>query len=125
MSAADKPLARAVHQWLELGQEDLRLAEHAFSLASSCPFRLIAYHAQQCAEKRLKAYLVHKRVDFPYTHNIATLLELCEQIGGLPRSLDEAEELSVYAVAARYPSAQEAVTEAEARRERETSPCPR
>jgi hypothetical protein len=38
--------------------EDLRLARHAFKLKSATPYKLIAYHAQQCAEKCLKAYLV-------------------------------------------------------------------
>ena len=41
---------KVVKQWLEHAEEDLRLAKHAFKLSSSRPNKLIAYHAQQCAE---------------------------------------------------------------------------
>jgi len=45
-------------QWLAHAGEDLTMARHTLKLKSSCPYRLIAYHAQQCAEKSLKAFLV-------------------------------------------------------------------
>jgi len=69
MSDTEPAVVAKVRQW----------ARHALTLTSGCPHRLIAYHAQQCAEKYLKAYLVSAGVDFPYTHNISRLLELCEQ----------------------------------------------
>jgi HEPN domain-containing protein len=53
------------------------MADVAIKLKSNVPCRIIAFHAQQCAEKYLKAYLVSQKVDFPYTHSIATLLKLC------------------------------------------------
>jgi len=64
---------------------------------------LIAYHAQQCAEKYLKAYLVCKGVDIPFTHNISLLLELCGPSAGWTDKLEEAKSLTYYAVTARYP----------------------
>jgi len=72
-----KELARTANEWLRFADEDFRLAEHAFALASSVPYRLIAYHAQQCVEKSLKAYLVYQDIDFPFTHNIGKLLDWC------------------------------------------------
>lgn len=45
-------------KWIRFAEEDLRLAEYALQLSSGCPYRLIAYHAQQCAEKYIKAYPV-------------------------------------------------------------------
>jgi HEPN domain-containing protein len=83
--------------------EDLRLAKHALTLKSSCPYKLIAYHAQQCAEKYLKAYLVFKKIDFPYTHNISRLLELCPDLAEQEKDLQEAKVLTPYAITARYP----------------------
>ena len=76
MSATNAEIRHKVKQWLAFGDEDLRLARHALTMSTGCPYRLIAYHAQQCAEKHLKAYLVLHKVDFPYTHNISHLLEL-------------------------------------------------
>ncbi|MBI4596054.1 MAG: HEPN domain-containing protein [Candidatus Tectomicrobia bacterium] len=103
MSAIDSEILRKVRQWLNFADEDLRLARHALTLSTGVPYRLVAYHAQQCAEKCLKAYLVYHRIDFPYTHNISRLLELCGEPASWAESLVEAEELSFYAVTTRYP----------------------
>lgn len=94
---------KVVKQWLEHAEEDLRLAKHAFKLSSSRPYKLIAFHAQQCAEKYLKAFLALKKVDFPYTHNISLLLEMSSKNAEWVKSLREAETLTDYAVTARYP----------------------
>jgi len=105
---------RKVVQWLNYADEDLRLARHALTLATGVPYRLVAYHAQQCAEKSLKAYLVSHRIDFPYTHNISRLLELCSGQTGWGAALLDAELLSVYAITTRYPGEDEEVTRDEA-----------
>jgi HEPN domain-containing protein len=80
------------------------------------PYRLISYHAQQCAEKYLKAYLVYQGVDFPYTHNISILLELCSEHADWPKGLEDAEELTPYVITTRYPGEDEVVTREEAQR---------
>ncbi|MBW1960508.1 MAG: HEPN domain-containing protein [Deltaproteobacteria bacterium] len=36
----------------------------------------VCFHAQQCAEKYLKAFLTFKNIDFPKTHDIGELLAL-------------------------------------------------
>lgn len=95
----------------------MRLAEHGLVMASSCPYRLIAYHAQQCAEKHLKAYLVYKGIDFPYTHNVSRLLELCSEQGeNWLKTLEDAEELTPFAITTRYPGEDTEVTKEEALR---------
>lgn len=109
-------LRRKAGQWLAFAEEDLRLAQHALTLTTGVPYRLVAYHAQQCAEKSLKAFLVLHRIDFPYTHNISRLLELCHDVASWGDTLLDAEELSVYAVTTRYPGVDEEVTEQEALR---------
>jgi HEPN domain-containing protein len=81
-------VTKKVGQWLDYAEEDFRLAQYALTLSSGCPYRLIAYHAQQCAEKYLKAYLVYHMVDFPYTHDMQNLLELCAGKASWPESLD-------------------------------------
>lgn len=57
MSIPDSEVLRKVTQWLSYADEDLSLARHGMTMARGRPFRLIAYPAQQCAEKCLKAYL--------------------------------------------------------------------
>ena len=103
MTAPREEISRKVRQWMAHADEDLRLAHHALSIPDDCPYRLVAFHAQQCVEKCLKAYLVHREVDFPYTHNISYLLTLCGDFGPWAAQLDEAEGLSRYATTVRYP----------------------
>ena len=105
MSKTQK-IHKVVKQWLEHAEEDLRLAKHAFRLSSSCPYKLVAFHAQQCAEKYLKAFLALKKVDFPYTHNISLLLEMSSDHAAWVKDLREAEILTDYAVTTRYPGAE-------------------
>lgn len=114
MSATDKEIARKVRQWMDYADEDLRLAEYGLQMESGCPYRLIAYHAQQCAEKYLKAFLVYQREDFPYTHNISTLLELCSKHADWVDSIEQAETLTAYAITTRYPGEDEPVSLMEA-----------
>lgn len=101
---------------MEYAAEDLCLAEYALQMTSDCPCRLIAYHAQQCVEKYLKAFLVYHREDFPYTHNISVLLELCEKYANWVSDIEDAEQLTAYAITTRYPGEDEAVTVSEAQK---------
>ncbi|HJS18273.1 MAG TPA: HEPN domain-containing protein [Anaerolineales bacterium] len=76
-------------------------------LAAAC------FHAQQCAEKYLKALLLLKDVDFPKTHDLPTLDTLCQQnrilTGFDPHQLTD---LTKYALQSRYPGSQPTLEEA-------------
>jgi len=110
MNPTDQAIARKVKLWISHAEEDLRLAQHGLKLKSSCPYKLIAYHAQQCAEKYLKSYLVYHKIDFPYTHNISRLLELCAEKADWIEKITDAEELTPFAITTRYPGEYEEVT---------------
>ena len=114
MKVPNERVLHNVKQWLIHGDEDLKMASHALGLGAQSPYRLIAYHAQQCAEKYLKAFLVYCGVDFPYTHNISTLLELCSEHTNWAAKLQDAEQLTLYSITTRYPGEDEEVTESEA-----------
>ena len=114
MTNPDPDIIKMVVQWLTLANEDLSLASDALRYGSHRPYRLIAYHAQQCAEKCLKAFLVCHNEDFPYTHNIRRLLKLCEKFATWPQNLKDAEILTPYAITTRYPGEDKDVTEDEA-----------
>lgn len=116
MNMPNHNISAKVVKWASYGDEDLRFARHGLALSSGCPYRLIAYHAQQCAEKYLKAYLVLRQIDFPYTHNIARLLEVCSQCADWTSDVRDAEELTPFAITTRYPGEDEIVTKPEALR---------
>lgn len=44
--------------WIKKAEGDLKTAEHTLTLKERCPFDTVCFHAQQCAEKYLKALLV-------------------------------------------------------------------
>ena len=111
--ALSKDVMIKVKKWINYAEEDLRLAKHSLTMESGCPFRLTAYHAQQCAEKYLKAFLVFHQIDFPYTHSITRLLEIGAGILSI-NEFKEAEMLTSYAIATRYPGVDEEVTKEEA-----------
>jgi HEPN domain-containing protein len=116
MKPPDAFILEKVRQWLAYADEDLGVARHGFSMPGTPPYRVIAFHAQQCAEKYLKAFLVFQGVDFPYTHSLRRLLDLCTATTPWAEQLRDAEELSPYAVTARYPGEDLEVSETEARR---------
>lgn len=61
------------------------------------------FHAQQAAEKLLKAFLLDRQVAFPFTHDLVRLLLLCEgQDPSFAALLPVAELLTPYAVELRY-----------------------
>lgn len=91
-------LARA---WWRKGDSDLENArmcvEAERSLDTAC------FHAQQAAEKCLKAYLSFKKIEFPFLHNLAALVEICRgEDDGFAEIRQPAEALTPYAVEARY-----------------------
>ncbi len=63
-----------VQQWLSRAEEDLDVATRL--IAESTPYlSTVAFHAQQAAEKFLKAFLVRHGVEFPKTHDLEELLD--------------------------------------------------
>lgn len=64
----------------------------------------MCFHAQQAAEKAIKALLIRHGVQFPYVHDLAALLTLLEKAtGDLPEAIRQAEWLTRFAVQTRYP----------------------
>ena len=67
-------------------------------------YEVAAFHAQQAAEKLIKAYLVRHQIEFSKTHEIRALRKLVAAIDqGLADELTEADDLTPYAVEYRYP----------------------
>ncbi len=87
--------------WLRYANSDLELAR--IVRPDEVLFEGLCFHAQQAAEKALKAVLIAKDVPPPKTHNIRTLLDLLPQEIVVPQEIEDAASLSDYAVTSRYP----------------------
>lgn len=98
--------------WLRYARSDLALSRTART--PEILLETLCFHAQQAAEKALKAVLVAKGIAPPRTHNIGTLLDLLPPDVS-PADLRDAASLTDYAVMSRYPAALEPVSEEEYR----------
>jgi HEPN domain-containing protein len=104
-----------VQIWLDRARSDLNLGRAALRTSGVLP-EDACFHAQQCAEKALKALLTERGIEFPRTHVLESLLDLLKVHGmSIPHSVDEAFELTQYAVQTRYPGEWEPVSKQEAR----------
>jgi HEPN domain-containing protein len=87
---------------LSLAREDLAAAE-ALDRAERVSDAPVGFHAQQAVEKALKAAIASCDQDFPFTHDIGLLMQLCQDAGlEPPADLSETDRLTPYAAAIRY-----------------------
>jgi len=98
MSDPNDPLA-----WVARAEEDYAVARSA--LRRRNPFTFAAcFHAQQCAEKYMKAMLVAGAYAFSKVHDLLVLNGECARAGiFLMMSEDQLSSLSYFAVRVRYP----------------------
>jgi len=98
--------------WVARAEEDYSLAQSALRRKKPLTYGAV-FHAQQCAEKYLKALLVAQGQVFPKTHDLAALSDLCSQNDIIiPVDQDALQRLAAYAVQVRYPGEDPTVEEA-------------
>ena len=99
--------------WLARAKSNLRLAELG-RRHQDILFDDLCFDAERAAEKALKSVCVFLSVAFPKTHSLVHLMDLVEQSGiTIPEVVKEADVLTRYSVAARYPGLEEEASEAE------------
>jgi HEPN domain-containing protein len=92
-----------VSQWLGKATDDLSAAELLVQ-GELATYWTVSFHAQQAAEKALKALLTRHQIEFSRTHSIGQLLRLAEPAApGISARLDAARDLTRHAVLDRYP----------------------
>lgn len=111
MSASERELALDL---MGRAEEDLRAVQAMLDVPPIAD-AVVGLHAQQAVERALKAVLAAGALEYPFTHDIDGLAELCEAAGTvLPPELDEADLLTPYAAAARYDQAPQGSVERQA-----------
>jgi len=89
--------------WVERAEEDYSLARSALRRKRPLTYG-VCFHAQQCAEKYLKAMLVARGYEFSKVHDLLLLSDQCAEAGILLTvGARELHDLSDYAVRVRYP----------------------
>src|SRR5687767_3694783 len=74
MRAREEVINELVQQWVTKGEDDFNVAETL--LAQHSVLWIVAFHAQQAAEKYIKAFLTEHQIEFPKTHRMEELLSL-------------------------------------------------
>jgi HEPN domain-containing protein len=94
----------AIKKWILKAENDLKIAKDEM-LTENPATDAICFHAQQCVEKYLKAYLISKDKEISKTHDILFLIKQCLLIDNEFNYLLElnADSLTSYAVEIRYP----------------------
>lgn len=92
-----------VSQWIEIAERNLLTAKQGLE-AKTLVTDTVCFHCQQAVEKYSKAFLVKHQIEFPKTHSIMLLLNLCSNVDkSFKDELSEADSLTDYAVEIRYP----------------------
>jgi HEPN domain-containing protein len=102
----------SVDDWLARARSDLAISQ--VTLPETGFYEDLCYHAQQAAEKAIKAVYLHHGWGFEYVHNLSVLLSELESHGmGIPDEIKLAAVLSRYAFQTRYPGLTEPLTQAD------------
>ena len=92
-------------EWLRYARSDLNTANHMFTNVHPKETEISCYHAHQCAEKSLKAFLIIKNIEPPRTHDLVELNRLCiVQESSFSTMQQCCVFLNPYGVHARYPN---------------------
>jgi HEPN domain-containing protein len=75
MSDPNNPL-----DWAAYADEDFRAAKILLRKSKPLPGPS-CFHSQQCAEKYVKAMLIHRNIEFPSTQDLLALDTLCNNAG--------------------------------------------
>ena len=90
--------------WFAKADEDLEIARRALGPDRPLP-AMACYHAQQCAERYLKGYLVAHGAPFRLVHDLSYLIRLCTDLKPAFADLRSAAEiLNEYLAITRYPT---------------------
>jgi HEPN domain-containing protein len=91
-------------EWINKAEGDLGTARREMKVTLDPNFDAACFHAQQCAEKYLKARLIEADLGFPKIHDLDALLDLVIPIEPSYEDLrEDLQHLTDMAVEVRYP----------------------
>lgn len=96
-----KPITR---EWIEKAEADFRIAARELRVRKEPSYDGVCFHAQQCAEKYLKARLQEASIPFSKTHDLELLMNLLLPVAPQVTELRlDLKALTACAVDLRYP----------------------
>ena len=97
-------MSEVLAEWVSKAEGDYDTAQRELKVRRKPNYDAVCFHAQQSAEKYLKAFLVSREIEPPRIHNLIELLKLCSnQDGSFELIHPVLDSLMTYAVDIRYP----------------------
>lgn len=97
-------ISKEVLEWERFAEMDYTTAHHLDKTLYPKPMEIVCYHCQQCAEKYLKALIVHLGKDIEKTHDLGNLAAIISDDLSVPQNvLISCAKLTQYGVKIRYP----------------------
>ena len=112
---SEEEIAGEVGQWLQFAEDELADAEFLVNRRQATA-HTAGFWAQQAAEKALKAVYIFVQVQYPFSHNLDELCQGIPEGWAFKTAFPDLNELTLWAVVQRYPSAQGSLTLEDARR---------
>lgn len=101
--------------WVTKAEHDLLNIQNNLA-ARNVPWDTVCFHAQQAAEKLLKAFLIYQGRDVSRTHDLVALLAQCAEVDRSVATFEaDCHKLTSFGVASRYPDDLFEPTEADTR----------
>ena len=98
-------------EWLRRAKSNLAKARGG-RVSEEIYFEDLCFDCHQAIEKSLKSLCIMKKIMFPWTHNISTLVSLLENNGiKATDDVKKAEKLTDFALSFRYPGEEPLATE--------------
>lgn len=100
-------MTEIVKEWLKFAKMDFDTANHMYKTYHPIPVEIVCFHSEQCAEKSIKALIIHLDAtkEIPKTHDLSELLKMVESKTEVSADKkDYANNLTPYAVTFRYPN---------------------
>ncbi|MCC6299294.1 MAG: HEPN domain-containing protein [Anaerolineales bacterium] len=97
-------MKRLTAEWAQKAEDDFVVAQKMYRARKRPVYDAVCFHAQQCAEKYLKAFLQEHGRDIPKIHKLLDLLKLCKEVdASLEFLVTDLKELERFSVNVRYP----------------------
>ncbi|HEX8639510.1 MAG TPA: HEPN domain-containing protein [Pyrinomonadaceae bacterium] len=102
-------------EWIDKAEGDWATANREYKARKNPNYDAVCFHAQQCAEKYLKACMQEKGIGFRKIHDLEVLLgEILPTEPGWAQLRNGLIILTTYAVEYRYPGAAGVISKTEA-----------
>jgi HEPN domain-containing protein len=98
-------------EWIE--REKSSLEKKKKKIIRYIQYEDLCFQIQQAVEKALKGLLIFYGVEPEFTHNIELLINGLKKFTDIPEKINEAAQLTTYAVQTRYPGGYDDITKKE------------